>query len=57
MGLRTLAVLSKNYMVLEQLHIYKVDTPKVATYPNWTPIFEWRMVWCGSKNEYQEEMF
>ena len=28
----------------------------LITSVNWTPIFEWCMVWWGSKKEYQEEM-
>ena len=39
------------------LECYKVDVPNLDTYLNWTPIFEWRMVWCGSKNGYQEDMY
>ena len=38
------------------LECYKVDVPNLVTYLNWTPTFEWCMVWCGSKNGYQEDM-
>jgi hypothetical protein len=27
------------------------------TFLSKTPIFEWYMVWCGSKNVYQEDMW
>jgi hypothetical protein len=29
---------------------YKVDVSNSVTYLNWTPIFEWYLVWCGSQN-------
>jgi hypothetical protein len=30
--------------------------PNLITYLNWTPILEWHVVWCGSKNRYQKDM-
>jgi hypothetical protein len=30
--------------------------PKSVTYLNHTPIFEWHVVWCGSKNGYKKHM-
>ena len=30
----------------------KVDVPNLVTYLNETPMFEWNVVWCGSKNGY-----
>ena len=32
----------------------KVSRPTLVTYPYWTPIFEWCMVRCGSKNGHQK---
>ena len=31
---------------------YNVDNIYVVTSLNWTPIFDWYVVWCGSKNGY-----
>ena len=31
--------------------------PNSITYLNWTPIIEWYVVWCGSKNKYQKAIF
>ena len=28
----------------------KVKGPNTYTYVNWTPIFEWCVIYCGSKN-------
>ena len=42
-------------MVSENLGA-KVDEPNLITYLNWTPIFEWCVVRCGSKNGYQKDM-
>jgi hypothetical protein len=36
--------------------ISKVDMPKLVTSLNQTPIFQWYVVWFGSKNGYQEDM-
>jgi hypothetical protein len=36
---------------------YKVDVPKSNTTIICTPIFEWYVVRCGSKNNYQKDMF
>ena len=30
-----------------------INVPNLVSYLNQTPIFEWYVVWCGSKNEYQ----
>ena len=35
----------------------KVDEPNTVAYLNWTPIFEWCVVRCGSKNRCQKDMF
>ena len=35
---------------------YMVDVPHLVTYPNWTPIFHWCVVRCGSKNGHQKDM-
>ena len=35
----------------------KVDEPNLVTYLNWTPIFEWCVVRCGSMNGYQKDVF
>ena len=35
----------------------KVDLPESVTYLNRTSIFEWYVVWCGSKNRYHKDMF
>ena len=38
-------------------HLYsKVDVPNLVTYPNWIPIFEWYVVWCGFKNGHQKDI-
>ena len=34
----------------------KVDVPNSVTYLNRTPIFEWYVDKCGSKNGYQKNM-
>ena len=37
--------------------IIKVDNPYPITFLTKTPsMFEWYVVWCGSKNEYQKDM-
>ena len=33
----------------------KVDMCNLVTYLYWTPIFEWYVVWCGSKSKYQKD--
>ena len=33
-----------------------VGVPNLITYLTCTPIFEWYVVWCGYKNEYQKDM-
>ena len=33
----------------------KVDVPNSVTYLRRTLIFEWYVVWCGSKNKYQKD--
>ena len=33
-----------------------VDMPNSITYLDQTPIFEWYLVRCGSKNRYQKDM-
>ena len=30
--------------------------PNLVAYLNRTPILEWFVVWCGSKNKYQKDM-
>ena len=40
------------YRSIQASFVYKVDVPKLVTYLNQTPIFEW----CGSKNEYPKDM-
>ena len=32
----------------------KVDVPKSNTTTIWTPIFEWYVIWCRSKNWHQK---
>jgi hypothetical protein len=34
----------------------KVDVPNSTIALNWAPTFEWYVVRCGSKNEYQKDM-
>ena len=34
----------------------KVDLPNLVTYLDWTPIFEWYVVICDSKNRYETDM-
>ena len=34
-----------------------VDVPNLITYLMCTPMFEWYVVWFGSKNEYEKDMF
>jgi hypothetical protein len=34
----------------------KVDVPDSFTYLNQTPIFDWYVIRCGSKNKYQKDM-
>ena len=34
----------------------KVDLPNMVTYLIQIPIFEWYVLWCGSKNGYQKNM-
>ena len=36
--------------------LYKVDVPKSKTTIIWTPIFEWYVVRCGSKNRHPIHM-
>ena len=31
----------------------KIDNPYLITFISRTPIFEWYVVWCGSKNKHQ----
>ena len=33
-----------------------IDTPYSVTFLIETPIFEWYVVWCGSKNGYRKDM-
>ena len=35
----------------------KVDVPNLNTTVIWTPVFEWYMVKCGSKNWPQKDVF
>ena len=35
----------------------EVDVPNSVTSLYWTPIFEWYVVRCASKNGYQKNMF
>ena len=34
----------------------KVDMPNSVTHLIWTPIFEWYVARCGSKNGYKKDM-
>ena len=34
-----------------------IDVPNSITYLNQTPIFEWYVVRCGTKNGYQKDVF
>ena len=34
----------------------KVDVLYLVTSLNWTPIFEWHVVKCGSNNKYKKDM-
>ena len=34
----------------------KVDVPNLVIDLIWTPVFEWYVVKCGSKNRYQVDM-
>jgi hypothetical protein len=38
------------------VQLLKVDVPNPVAYLNWTPIFEWHVVWCGSGNGYVIDM-
>ena len=41
----------------EPRHLHsKVEVPKLVTYLYWTPICEWYVVWCVSKNGYEKDM-
>lgn len=31
--------------------------PSSIAYPKWTPMFKWCLDVCGSKNEYQKDMY
>jgi hypothetical protein len=46
-------------LVWERIIAYKcnVDIPNVVTYLNRILIFEWYVVWCDSKNGYQNDMY
>ena len=33
----------------------KIDMPNSTTYPKRTHVFEWYVVWCGSKSGYQKD--
>ena len=35
---------------------FKVDIPNSITYFDWTPLFEWYVVRCSSKNGDQKDM-
>ena len=35
---------------------YKVSMPYWPAYLNWTPMFEWYVVGCGSKNGHHKDM-
>ena len=35
---------------------HKVNMPKSNTTLIWTPMFEWYVVWCGSKNWHPKEI-
>ena len=35
---------------------HKADVPNLVTYLYQTPIFEWYVVRCGSKNRYQNDL-
>ena len=35
---------------------YMVNVPNSITYLNWTPIFDWCVVRCESKNRHQKDM-
>ena len=37
-------------------YAHKVDVPNSVTCPTQKPIFEWYVVWCGSKNGHQKDM-
>ena len=36
---------------------YNVDVPKSTTETTWTPLFEWYVVRCGSKNWHQNDLY
>ena len=36
-------------------HVNKVGVPNTVTYLKWTPIIEWCVVWCESKNRSQKD--
>ena len=37
--------------------VYFERGSNLVTYFNWTPIFEWFLVGCGSKNRHEKDMF
>ena len=43
-------------LVSVSIYFDKVDVPNLVTYLEKTPIFEWNMVICDSKNRYQKVM-
>ena len=46
------------FLHVSQLDIHaKVDTPNLVSFLNQTPIFEWYMVRCGTKNGYIKDMY
>lgn len=40
----------------ERYKCFKKTGPNSITYLKCTPTFEWCMVWCGSKNEHQQDI-
>jgi len=36
--------------------LHKKDVPNLHTYADWTPVFEWYVVKCGSRNGHQKDV-
>jgi hypothetical protein len=41
-------------VIFQPLHMDGKSKPNSTTYYNWTPVFEWCLVKCGSKNGHQK---
>lgn len=52
----TIYILLWNGYYLTSRPGYKVDNPYLITFRNWSSLFEWYVLRCGSKNGYPKDI-